>query len=145
MEFEDYRGRRRVEKLHFRGVLGLTAVFVIVIMRKIEKSAGVYLSAATADETGQNLKLSVIVLFLRKGVLMKSVSSFICKTLLTIVLGVFIFALAGCSTQQPGETSFEGDIRHKRTMRINHQEMMSDIDRFLLLDEPSKLTERRIP
>lgn len=76
---------------------------------------------------------------------MKSVSSFLCKSLLTIVLGVFIFALAGCSTQQPGESALEGDIRHRRMLRLNNQEMMSDIDRFLLTDEPSRLTERRIP
>jgi hypothetical protein len=65
--------------------------------------------------------------------------------LLTIVLGVFIFALAGCSTSQPGESALEGDIRHRRVLRTNNQELMNDIDKFLLLEEPSKLTDRRIP
>lgn len=101
--------------------------------------------AAAADAKGQNLILSVIVLFLRKGVLMKSVSSFICKTLLAVLFCALIFTLTGCSTQQPGETSFEGDIRHKRNLRLNNQEMMADIDSVLLLKEPSKLTDKRIP
>ncbi len=76
---------------------------------------------------------------------MKSVSSFLCKTLLAILFCAFIFTLIGCSAQQMGETSAQGEIRHQRNSRINNQEMMADIDKFLLLDEPSKLTERRIP
>lgn len=30
-------------------------------------------------------------------------------------------------------------------MRINYREMLSDIDRVYLLDQPSKLTDKRIP
>lgn len=76
---------------------------------------------------------------------MKSVSSFLCKTLLAVLFCALIFILTGCSAQQMGETSAKGDIRHQRNLRINNQELMADIDKFLLLDEPSKLSERRIP
>jgi hypothetical protein len=44
-----------------------------------------------------------------------------------------------------GETAAEGRRRHKRVLRIDNQELMADIDKFLLLDKPSKLTELRIP
>ncbi len=54
--------------------------------------------------------------------------------------------LCGCSSSdQPGETVAEGRRRHERVLRINRQEMMADIDRAFLLDEPSKLTDKRIP
>lgn len=64
-----------------------------------------------------------------------------------LVLGLCLCAglLAGCTTQQPGETAREIHRRHVRTLRLNSQMMMSDIDRFLLLDRPSKLTDKRIP
>jgi hypothetical protein len=51
----------------------------------------------------------------------------------------------GCSFEQPGETAAEGSRRHKRVLRVNQSEMMSDIDTVLLLDQPSKLTEKRVP
>jgi hypothetical protein len=54
--------------------------------------------------------------------------------------------LCGCSySEQPGETVAEGRRRHQRVLRINRQEMMADIDRAFLLDQPSKLTDKRIP
>ncbi len=76
---------------------------------------------------------------------MKSISSFLCKTLLTILFCIYVFLLTGCSSEQMGETSAEGHRRHQRNLRLNHQEMMSDIDSFLLLDEPSRLSDKRIP
>ena len=45
----------------------------------------------------------------------------------------------------PPETTAEGHRRHKRTARINQQELVEDIDKALLLDKPSKLTDKRIP
>ena len=77
--------------------------------------------------------------------MMKNASVFICKVMLAVLLSVLVFLPYGCSFQQPGETVAEGQRRHKRVLRINNQEMMEDIDRFLLLDQPSKLTGRRIP
>jgi hypothetical protein len=45
---------------------------------------------------------------------------------------------------QLGETEAEGRRRHLRNKRLNQQQLMEDIDAFLLLDEPSRLTTRRI-
>jgi hypothetical protein len=46
---------------------------------------------------------------------------------------------------QLGETEAEGRRRHRRIEYINQQQLMADIDAFLLLDRPSKLTDKRIP
>lgn len=75
---------------------------------------------------------------------MRGFSAFACKVVLTLALCVWLFWLFGCGPQ-PGETKQEGRIRHQRVLRINSQEMMSDIDKALLLDKPSKLTDKRIP
>ncbi len=75
---------------------------------------------------------------------MKSVS--VCKVILVIVLCALFLAPLGCkSYEQLGETAAEGHRRHKRTLRINHQEMMADLDAVFHLDKPSKLTDKRIP
>jgi len=76
---------------------------------------------------------------------MKSVSVSICKVILAVALLVLVFIPLGCSSSQLGETSAEGNRRHLRMARINQQQMMQDIDKTLLLDEPSKLTDKRIP
>jgi hypothetical protein len=74
--------------------------------------------------------------------------------LLSVALLAAVYALAGCkctppgpplSCDQMGETMAEGDIRHHRVMRLNQQSLMGDIDRALLIDKPSKLTDKRIP
>lgn len=59
------------------------------------------------------------------------------------LLCALVFYLSGCS--QPGETTAEGHRKHLRTLSLNRQEMEQDIDRFLLLDRPSRLTDKRIP
>ena len=64
-------------------------------------------------------------------------------TILSTVLCALVFWLGGCS--QPGETMAEGHRRHRRNLRVNQQEMMGDVDRAMLTDKPSKLTDRRIP
>ena len=63
----------------------------------------------------------------------------------TFIFCGLILLLGGCCCDQPGETAAEGRRRHERVLRINQQEMMVDIDRTLLLDEPSRLTDLRIP
>ena len=70
-----------------------------------------------------------------------------CVSLFKVILSVIllVFAVSGCSFQQPGETAAEGHRRHLRVVRINQQEMMADIDMALMLDQPSKLTDKRIP
>ena len=68
----------------------------------------------------------------------------------SIILGVLLFTaafwLGGCkSYAQLGETDAEGNRRHKRVIRVNREEMMSDVDRVMLLDKPSRATDKRIP
>ncbi|MHC4308923.1 MAG: hypothetical protein ACYSSN_03180 [Planctomycetota bacterium] len=76
---------------------------------------------------------------------MKNTSFFVCKVILAIFLCALVFLPSGCSYDQPGETVAEGNRRHKRVLRIHRQEMMADIDKVLLLDKPSRLTDRRVP
>ncbi|MHC4647560.1 MAG: hypothetical protein ACYTBJ_18900 [Planctomycetota bacterium] len=59
-------------------------------------------------------------------------------------LGALVFLLCGCGPQ-PGETAAEAHRRRQRVLRINQQEMIADIDAFWLLNEPSKMTDRRVP
>jgi hypothetical protein len=64
------------------------------------------------------------------------------------ILGFFLFALVlwltGCSSQL-GETRAEVIRRHDRTIQISCQEFMDDVDKVFLFDQPSKLTDKRIP
>ncbi|MHC4462771.1 MAG: hypothetical protein ACYS30_15285 [Planctomycetota bacterium] len=78
--------------------------------------------------------------------MMKNVSVFVCKLVLGIILCALVFLPYGCgSYAQLGETEAEARRRHLRTARINRQELAEDIDKALLLDKPSKLTDKRIP
>jgi hypothetical protein len=53
---------------------------------------------------------------------------------------------SGCSMfDQPGKTAAEVNREHIRMLRVNQQEMMRDIDRSLLLDEPRGLSDVRMP
>jgi hypothetical protein len=63
---------------------------------------------------------------------------------LALVLCGMTLWLCGCSFS-PGETRAESSRRHQRVLRLNTQEMMADIDTALLLDQPSRLTDRRLP
>ena len=66
--------------------------------------------------------------------------------LLTVAVAFVLgLALSGCNWQQPGETSAEVSRRHSRALQLNTRAMMSDIDKALLLDKPSTLTDKRIP
>ena len=67
------------------------------------------------------------------------------KVILYVIFCVLAFLPLGCSSAQLGETTAEGSRRHERVLRTNQSEMMSDIDKVLLLDQPSKLTDKRIP
>jgi hypothetical protein len=70
---------------------------------------------------------------------------FIYKLILVAIFCILAFLPLGCSFEQPGETVAEGSRRHERVLRVNQSELMSDIDKVLLLDQPSKLTDKRIP
>ena len=76
---------------------------------------------------------------------MKSILDSISKATLVILLSILIFLPYGCSSRQMGETIAEGNRRHRRNLRLNQQSMMEDIDMVLLLDKPSRLTDKRIP
>ena len=76
---------------------------------------------------------------------MKSVSVLACKLMLAVILCALAVLPAGCASNQLGETAAEGHRRHQRNLRLNRQEMMADMDSLLLLDEPSRLTDKRIP
>jgi hypothetical protein len=78
--------------------------------------------------------------------MMKNGSVFICRVILGIILCALVFLPYGCgSFAHLGETEAEARRRHLRTARINQQELVEDIDKALLLDKPSKLTDKRIP
>lgn len=65
---------------------------------------------------------------------------------LVVLLCTLVFWFGGCALlEQPGETAAKGHRRHLRNLTINQQSLISDIDAVLLFDEPSKLTDRRIP
>ena len=74
---------------------------------------------------------------------MKNVSVSVYKMILGIVLYALVFCFGGCT--QPGETASQGNIRHLRNLSINQQEMMKDVDSVLLFDQPSKLSDMRMP
>jgi len=70
----------------------------------------------------------------------------LCLFALAFVLCAMVFLLGGCGgLAHLGESKAEASRRHRRNLAINHREMMADIDKVLLLDRPSKLTEKRIP
>ena len=78
--------------------------------------------------------------------MVKSISFFVVKVILTVIVFVFVFLPSGCkSYEQMGETAAEGRRRHIRNRRINQQQLMADLDMFWLNDKPSRLTDKRIP
>jgi hypothetical protein len=88
----------------------------------------------------------VIKLILQREKMLKSIYLFVVKSILTFILFVFILLACGCSSYvQMGETAAEGHRRHLRVQRINQQQLMADLDSFMLVDRPGKLTDKRIP
>lgn len=66
------------------------------------------------------------------------------------LLGVVLLTLATMSTgcgllDHQGKTADEVNRDHMRMLRVNQQELMSDVDRAMLWDKPSKLTEKQLP
>ncbi|MFZ0034710.1 MAG: hypothetical protein WAK60_06965 [Sedimentisphaerales bacterium] len=64
---------------------------------------------------------------------------------LAVLLCILVFWLSSCALEQPGETADKGHRRHQRNLTVNQESLMSDIDRALLIDKPSELTDTRIP
>ena len=78
--------------------------------------------------------------------MVKSISFFIIKVIVAVIVFVFVLLPSGCkSYEQMGETAAEGRRRHIRNSRLNQQQLMADLDAFMLVDKPSKLTDKRIP
>lgn len=46
---------------------------------------------------------------------------------------------------RPGMTEAEARRRDQRVRRLNRQMLMSDIDTVLMLDRPSRLSDKRLP
>jgi hypothetical protein len=62
------------------------------------------------------------------------------------VLCALIIWLGGCGYfAQPGETTAEGHRRHLRNLSVNQQQLIQDLDRIMLSDKPSKLSDKRLP
>lgn len=75
-------------------------------------------------------------------------------TILVTILCSLTFVLSGCfnppplfpeSAAQLGETTAEGKRRHIRRARLNQQMLMEDVDELFHLNEPSRLTDKRMP
>jgi len=64
-------------------------------------------------------------------------------TILCVILAASVVVCCGCA--QLGETETEGNRRHLRNFRISQQQLMEDVDNVMMFDEPSKLTDRRMP
>ena len=66
--------------------------------------------------------------------------------LIVIVALLMTVVGSGCGPwANPGETAAEASRRRERALRVNNSEMWADIDRFLMLDQPSRLTDRDLP
>ena len=65
--------------------------------------------------------------------------------LVVILLSLVVLSTGCCLFNQPGKTPAEVNRDHARMLRINQQELMADIDRAMLLDQPSKLTDKHLP
>lgn len=65
--------------------------------------------------------------------------------LLALAVVVCISVLLGGCWQHPGETSVEVNRRRGRTIGLNHQMLRADIERAMLLDRPSRLSDKRLP
>jgi hypothetical protein len=76
---------------------------------------------------------------------MESLLTCVRKVILVIFLSVLFLMPLGCSMEQLGESSAEGNRRHIRILRLSQPELVTDIDQVLFLDRPNRLTERRIP
>ena len=84
---------------------------------------------------------------------MKSVATMGCgkamltgRTLRAVALALFCVAMllaTGCASM--GETKMEAKLRRDRVFRLNLQELGEDVNVALMLDRPSRLTDKRLP
>ncbi len=95
--------------------------------------------AVTHWEKGEMMRSVVPVENRNKGAKGSRLHGFV----FAFVLFALVWSLCGCT--QPGETVAETNRRHLRVLGVNEENMLRDIDTVLLLDEPSHLTDRRVP
>jgi hypothetical protein len=70
---------------------------------------------------------------------------FMVSVLVVVLLAVIVLS-SGCGFfNHPGKTPAEVHRDQLRTIRMNHQELMDDVDRAVFLDKPSTLTDKKIP
>ena len=60
------------------------------------------------------------------------------------VLCFVAICMIGCTRGTPGETAAEVKRRHIDIVHNNMQQLQSDVDTVLMLDQPSKLSDRHI-
>lgn len=74
--------------------------------------------------------------------------------ILGVVLCGLLVSVSGCKCfpafwhkgcEQMGESQAQGRRRHIDTARIHRQQLNEEIDEFFMIDEPSRLTEKRLP
>jgi hypothetical protein len=67
-------------------------------------------------------------------------------SLLIVALLAMVVMSSGCGLfGHPGKTAAEVNREHVRMLKVNESQMMADVDKALLLDEPSKLTDKHLP
>mgnify|MGYP001566830425 CR=1 FL=1 len=67
-------------------------------------------------------------------------------SLLVVVLLALVVMSTGCGLfNHPGKTAAEVNRDHVRMLKINQQELMADVDKSMLWDKPSTLTEKHLP
>jgi len=76
---------------------------------------------------------------------MKNANVYVFRLILLIVFCWVILFWAGCEGAQPGRTAAEVEQARIRKSRIEEQQLREDIDKVLLTDKPSRLSDKRAP
>jgi hypothetical protein len=75
----------------------------------------------------------------------KNMSGTIRSLILALVLGLIMLSSGCAAWTTPGLTHEEYMRNKRRLLRVNSQGIMDDFDRIMMLDRPSRLTDKRIP
>jgi hypothetical protein len=70
------------------------------------------------------------------------ITKYLTVALWLCVLASLIAVNTGCSAGSPGETVSEVHRRHMRVINTDNQQIQDDIDAVLLLNKPSRLTDK---
>ncbi len=72
------------------------------------------------------------------------IAKYLTVALWLCVLAALVAVNTGCFAGSPGETRSEVHRRHMRVIKTGNQQIQDDIDAVLLLNKPSRLTEKPI-